>query len=1630
MKTKSLIISLVVIVLLLLMVNLMPQTVLATETTVGTVAELPATETAYKLGMDDGGSDIYYFNGLTESSTVSYRLGTTTLEESAVSVFLEAAEDVEGGYRLYYNDGGTKVYIRVYEYTDGAAGAGKGSLELTTVMPAEYYTYDETAKTLIYTADADNAYYMGTYSTYTTVSVSNTSYITGDNAANVDVSQYPVRFYITDEDTASSSAIPIGLEYSVSDDQVTITGYSGMASELVIPDTIEGFPVVEIGPSAFQGKSICIVKIPDTVTTIGAQAFMECYNIQSIKLSNNITTISDSTFNSCTSLQSIEIPDSVTAIGSYAFAKCSSLHSVDFSDSIVSISSWAFFDCEKITNLKLPNSLVTLGGGAFFSCDGIETVYIPKSLENVYTATDFFVNYRNNGAFDLCSGLKTVIFEDGITAIPAQLFYGCDGLASIDIPDTVTWIGNSAFYNCINLSEVILPDYITGIGAFAFYNCDSIEEMIFPDRLASLGGGAFLACNGLKSVYIPKSLNTFYVDTDFNINYRNNGVFDLCNQLVDVVFEEGRTIIPDNMFFGCTGIKELVIPDSVSTIGEYAFYNCTALEQITIGKGVKSIKSQAFDNCTSLKEIEIPDTVTYIGTYVFQNCESMESAVIPDMWKYIPSGMFYGCSSLREFNLSAAVEEIGSFAFYDCAELKGFTFPEESMLKTIDNSAFYGCTSISEVILPEKTETLGNNVFVMCTDLEKVYIPQSTKTLSAEAFRGCDKLSDVTIADYSITEIKSNTFKDCPSLQEIVLPKGLETIGIQAFMNCTGLLSVAVPETVTSIASTAFSYPDRTVFYGRTGSYAETFANEGGFEFIDNAVAIEGMILKDGVEYIVMDRGETYRALFEIYPEVANDVIVLTSDGNRVSISGHDLYANYSGDTVITATATSGTSCQFTVHVRDVSSIQVLMMPDKTDYLLGESFDPTGIAIQVNYDDGTVATVENYTLSGFDSTTEGSCAVTAKWTSVAGSVYSCSFTVDIVDSAPKLHGILVETLPDKLSYDLRETLDVTGMTVMGSYSNGGFAEVTGYTVSGYNALKSGAQTITVTYEGFTTLFSVSVGSEKSLSGIFVAEQPTKTRYLLGEELSTDGLALKLTYSDGTIENVETGYTVSGYDSTVLGTQAVTVTYQSLTSLFVVKVLEPEIEIERATTLETGKSYKLAMDINGIAWYFNGQTESETVYYRLGSTSEVMQAVDVYLEEVTGGYHLYFMNDDVKTYIRVYERTDSTAGAGKGSLELVTAPPAEVYTYDAATGTLFYIADADNSYYMGAYSTYTTFSVSNTSYITGDNAANVDVSQYPARFYIVNICAHSYGDWVVINEPTFAEAGTQQKTCSECGKQITEDIPSLIGEVYEWNLSLADDLSINFYLNIKEDILDTAQVKITAGEQAVEYAASALEKTEDGRLIATIDMAAAQMTEVITLCVVDGNGNCSDSSYTVRAYCDTVLADDTYSQYHALVKEMLNYGAMAQLYFDYDTENLANDGIADVGTTAVPEVAEELTVSDDLDSLNFYGASLVYRDKIAVRYYFTGDMTGGTFTANGNTYIPIAKDGMVYVEIADILPQDLDQQITLTVTDAEGNELSVTYGPMNYIVRMNEKGSDTLKALVKALYNYHLAAKAL
>ena len=282
---------------------------------------------------------------------------------------------------------------------------------------------------------------------------------------------------------------------------------------------------------------------------------------------------------------------------------------------------------------------------------------------------------------------------------------------------------------------------------------------------------------------------------------------------------------------------------------------------------------------------------------------------------------------------------------------------------------------------------------------------------------------------------------------------------------------------------------------------------------------------------------------------------------------------------------------------------------------------------------------------------------------------------------------------------------------------------------------------------------------------------------------------------------------------------------------------------------------------------------------------------------------------------------------------------------------------------------------------------------------VSALGHSYGDWVV-TAPTYTAAGSQSKTCGTCGDVVTEELEKIANPVIGWNITLKDNIGVNFVMDLDEN----DKVKVTVNGDEVEFT------QENGKF--SINVAAAQMMDEIAVSV---NGLPLANTYSVRGYADKILADPALSACHDLVKNMLVYGGAAQTYFDYNTGKLASEDIT-VEAAAVPTETTAVAISGSADGIVFYGASLVFESKVAVRFYFTGNGDG----IEG----AVVKGGMFYIEVADINPQDYANAISVTV-----GGLTVSYNPMNYIVRMYNKAdaSANVKALVQALYGYHLAA---
>jgi len=127
-------------------------------------------------------------------------------------------------------------------------------------------------------------------------------------------------------------------------------------------------------------------------------------------------------------------------------------------------------------------------------------------------------------------------------------------------------------------------------------------------------------------------------------------------------------------------------------------------------------------------------------------------------------------------------------------------------------------------------------------------------------------------------------------------------------------------------------------------------------------------------------------------------------------------------------------------------------------------------------------------------------------------------------------------------------------------------------------------------------------------------------------------------------------------------------------------------------------------------------------YYLATTENADEAALLYAEAVEGGFKLYFLNADVKTYINVYEYD-----TGKVGVQLSTED-GSVFVMDTTANTPVTTV-IEKNWYIGCYNDRNTFSVSSTSYITDSNAAKVDISQFPMRLELVakHECADTDGD---------------------------------------------------------------------------------------------------------------------------------------------------------------------------------------------------------------------------------------------------------------------------------------------------------------
>ena len=352
---------------------------------------------------------------------------------SATSFTASAYDFMADGIAYNINSGGTSVSVTYTNYQSSINYNGLPAANIPSSV-----TYNGTTYSV--TSIGEKAFYW--CSSLTNVTIPNSVTTIGSQAFSSCSSLTSV--------TIPNSVTTIGSQAFQSCSGLKKLNWNAFNCSLMnsMPSSIETLTIgnqVQVLPDYFvSGSKITSVNIPNSVISIGYQAFQGCTQLTRITIPNSVTSIGEQAFLQCSGLTSVTIPNSVTSISQKAFRDCSSLTSVTIPNSITSIGHQAFLGCSSLTSVTIPNSVTTIGEGAFSGCSSLKSVNIPSASE---------IGLQ---AFAYCTDLMSVRIGNSTnsTVIGNRVFYECEGLTSVILPASLSALGEEAFSGCTGLTDV------------------------------------------------------------------------------------------------------------------------------------------------------------------------------------------------------------------------------------------------------------------------------------------------------------------------------------------------------------------------------------------------------------------------------------------------------------------------------------------------------------------------------------------------------------------------------------------------------------------------------------------------------------------------------------------------------------------------------------------------------------------------------------------------------------------------------------------------------------------------------------------------------------------------------------------------------------------------------------------------------------------------------------------------------------------------------------------------------------------------------------------------------------------------------------------------------------------------
>ena len=567
--------------------------------------------------------------------------------------------------------------------------------------------------------------------------------------------------------------------------------------------------LLSIGGSAFAGRAITSISIPQGVTRIENNAFCECRSLQSVTISNSVAFIDYRAF-AYTRISDVIIPANVEFLGVYIFSGCG-LQTIHIETNNVNI---AKDYCSNISSSSFNGTIYVRCADIFeeFKAFVQANYYFTVAFEwtDAEVARNFTMNYvSGTDSYEIGA-----LLNSNITKISLPSVYG---------NKSVSAIGQDAFAGCSNITSVTIPASVTSIASGAFAGCTALEDITIPASVTNIGSEVFAGCSSLASISVAAQNSVF--------DSRNG-----CNAIIRtadntlVVGCENTTIpasvvaIAANAFSGCAGLASIIIPASVTTIGSGAFAGCTGLATIYIetasllvAQGYCSVfESAGFSGVVYVYNNDVYDglaeyveqqgygfsvafewtdaeiarnfTMNYLsGTDSYEIGALLNSTItnieLPAQYNgkavtVIGTGAFYELTYIKTVVIPASITTIGQGAFSSCSSLTGITIP--SSVATIDTYAFYNCTNLTRV---DYTDTIAK----WC-EIDFANDNSNPLGYAHHLYIGGNEVTTISAADLNgVTEIKQYAFYGCTGLSSISIPSGVTSVGEGAFNGCRNL---------------------------------------------------------------------------------------------------------------------------------------------------------------------------------------------------------------------------------------------------------------------------------------------------------------------------------------------------------------------------------------------------------------------------------------------------------------------------------------------------------------------------------------------------------------------------------------------------------------------------------------------------------------------------------------------------------------------------------------------------------------------------------------------------------------------------------------------------------------------------